>query len=157
MEPTVIPLRASALTIPVWQYLLCAMLLSAFVRAVITLFRCFRLVHEERGSFITYFFRLFSGRSPKGFKPNMSEAEKEQVRGDYLAPFFLGMLELATFPFLFSAELYTYVGAWIGLKLVAQYKHWTDDRGSFNSFLVGNALVLVLAFAYLQGYVGHRV
>ncbi len=156
MDRIVIPLKASALGIPSWQYLLYAVLLSAFVRAVLTLFRCFRLVHEDNsgsGTFKRYFVRLYLGLSPKGFKLNMSEEQKERVRGDYLEPLVLGALELATFPFLFAAELYAYVGAWISLKLVAQYKHWAEDRGSFNVFLIGNPLVLVLAFTCLQGYV----
>lgn len=154
-----IPLKQSALAISPWSYFLYALLLSALVRAVITLFRSFRLVHEDGGGFTgfwCYFFRLFIGISPKGFVAQMSEEQKERARGDYLSPLVLGTLELAAFPFLFAAELYTYVGAWIGLKLVAQYKHWLDDRGSFNSFLVGNALVLLLAFTCLQGYVHYK-
>ncbi len=135
------------------------MLLSALVRFVLTFFKCYRLVHENGGGigdFARYFVRVLVGLSHRGVDPKLNAEQKERVRGDYLTAYFLGVLELAAFPFLFAAELYAYVGAWIGLKVVAQYKHWADDRGLFAAFLVGNALVLILAFVCLQGYVHHR-
>jgi len=86
----------------------------------------------------------------------LKEEEKERVRGDYGTAYVLGVLEVATYPFLFAAGLNAYVGAWIGLKVVVQYKHWTEDRGSFTAFLIGNALVMIFAFVFLQAYVGQR-
>src|SRR5437773_2627592 len=151
-----IPLKQSVLAIPTWQYIGYALLLSALVRTLLIFFRCFRLVHEnEEGlrEFWRYFWRLFLGLSHGGVAKTLKPEEKERVRGDYLTAYALGALELAAFPFLFAAELYAYVGAWIGLKVIAQYKHWTKDRGSFTGFLVGNALVLILAFECLQRYV----
>lgn len=151
-----IPLKQSALAIPTWQYIAYALALSAVVRAVLISFRCYRLVHEnDEGmrDFVCYFGRLFIGLSHAGVDKKLKPEEKERVRGDYLTAYVLGALELAAFPFLFAAELYAYVGAWIGLKVIAQYKHWTEDRGSFTGFLIGNALVLILAFECLQRYV----
>jgi hypothetical protein len=105
---------------------------------------------------LCYFLRLFVGLGHKVIDPKLEDEKKERIRGDYLTAWALGFLELATFPFLFAAGLDAYVGAWMGLRVVAQYKHWTEDRGSFTAFLIGNALVILLAFAYLQGYVLRR-
>ena len=136
------------------------MLLSASIRVLLTFFRGFQLVHEnDEGirEFIRYFARIFLGLSHSGVDKKLKPEEKERARGDYLTAYVLGVIELAAFPFLFAAELYVYVGAWIGLKVVAQYKHWTEDRGSFTGFLVGNALVLILSFECLQKYILQRV
>jgi hypothetical protein len=136
-----IPLKRAALGIPSWQYVLYALLLSALVRVVLTFFKCYRLTHENAEgsrSFVRYFLRAFVGLSHAGVNRRLDPEEKERVRGDCLTAYVLGVLELAIFPFLFAAELHAYVGAWIGLKVVAQYKHWADDRGLFTAFLVGN-------------------
>lgn len=151
-----ISLKQSALSVPSWQYVAYAMLLSAAIRFVLIFFRCFRLLHENGGGlheFARYFARTFVGLSHSGVDKTLSPEDKERIRGDYLTAYALGVIELATFPFLFAAELYAYVGAWIGLKVVAQYKHWADDRGTFTGFLVGNGLVLILAFVCLQTYI----
>src|SRR5687767_1455410 len=129
-----ISLKQSALAIPAWQYVAYALVLSALVRALLIFFRCFRLVHENDeglGDFWRYFWRLFLGLSHSGVAKKLKPEEKERVRGDYLTAYALGALELMAFPFLFAAEHYAYVGAWIGLKVIAQYKYWTEDRGSF--------------------------
>lgn len=157
---TSIPLNDSALKILWWKYWALAMVFSFAIRTVLTAFRSYRLIVENGGgahAFCCYFFRTLAGLGHKEFDPKMEdEDKKERIRGDYLTAYILGVLELATFPFLFAAGLYEYVGAWIGLKVVAQYKHWTEDRGSFTAFLIGNALVLIFAFTCLQGYVYHK-
>src|SRR3954452_23237568 len=154
-----IPLKESVLAIPPWQYVAYAFLLSAVVRALLVFFRAFRVVHESDegvSEFVRYFWRLFVGLSHRGVDKKLKPEQKERARGDYLTAYVLGATELTAFPFLFAAELYAYVGAWIGLKVVAQYKHWTEDRGTFTGFLVGNALVLIFAFVCLQQYILQR-
>jgi len=84
---------------------------------------------------------------------HLPDKEKERNRGDYVAPFVIGFLELLTFPILFAAGFHVYVGAWISLKLFAQYKHWADDRNTFNAFLLGNGLILVFAFVFMQEHI----
>lgn len=153
-----IPLKEIALHLPWWQYWALALLLSALVRIVLTLFRTFRHAHEggsHATSFWCYFALTFAGLGDKvNFSQLKTQEDKERVRGDYGTAYVLGVLELVAYPFLFAAGFNAYVGAWIGLKVVVQYKHWTEDRGSFTAFLIGNALVLIFAFMILQGYVG---
>jgi len=155
MEPTVLQLQAIAWSTSPWCYVAYAALLSAMVRVVLTLFRCYRFWDEHRSTLSTLlglFGRLMVGKGLKELK-GLDDKEKERNRGDYLAPFIIGFLELLAFPILFAAGLHVYVGAWISLKLVAQYKSWADDRNTFNAFLLGNALILVFAFIFLQGHV----
>jgi len=157
------PLNQAVLGLPWWKYWALALLLSAVVRIVLTLFRVFRHAHESGSSATSvwcYFARTLIGLGKEvDFSTLKTEEEKERVRGDYGTAYVLGVLELVAYPFLFAAGLNAYVGAWIGLKVVVQYKHWTEDRGSFTAFLIGNALVLMFAFVILQGYVSrsHRV
>ena len=155
MEATIPQLKSIQLSIPTTRYILYAAALGVGVCVVLTLIRCFRYVDEraeKNPSFWRYFVRLMCGRELFDTS-STSSTDKANFRGDYLAPFVLGFLELVTFPVLFAASLDTYVGAWLGLKVVANYKHWSDDAIKFNSFLLGNALVLLLSFLCLQSYV----
>jgi hypothetical protein len=64
---------------------------------------------------------------------------------DYGQNFIVGLFELAVFPVLISHMDFVPIGAWIGLKTVAQWGEWKTDRGTFNRFLIGNALVISAA------------
>ena len=147
----------TALFISWWSYAGAAFLLSGLVRLVLTLFRSYRLAAETGGgirAFARWYCRILIGLGGKPPRPTDGEAGKERVRGDYLTPYVLGGIELMTYPVLFAAGLDLYVGAWLGLKAAAQYRHWSADRGAFAAFLVGNALVLMFAYVFLLGYVG---
>lgn len=155
MEPTVLQLKTIAWSTSPWCYAAYAVLLSALVRVVLTLFRCYGFWDERRSSLpalLGLFGRLMIGRGLVELN-GLDDKDKERNRGDYLAPFIIGFLELLTYPILFAAGLHLYVGAWISLKLVAQYKHWADNRNTFNAFLLGNALILVFAFTFLQEHI----
>ena len=65
---------------------------------------------------------------------------------DYWQPFILGLLELTAFPVLMATDYWSYVGAWLGLKTVAQATRWKDDRSVFNRFLIGTALVVLASY-----------
>jgi hypothetical protein len=138
-----------ALVIPWWAYAGFAFVFSALIRLPLAFFRCYRVVAEQGGgvrAFVHAYWCTFIGLGCK--------SERESVRGDYLTSFVLGGIELMVFPVLFAAGLDMYIGAWLGVKVAAQHKHWSNDRVAFAAFLVGNALVLIVAFVYLQGYVG---
>jgi hypothetical protein len=64
---------------------------------------------------------------------------------DYFQNFFMGLFELAIYPPLISHMDLAPIGAWITLKTVAQWGEWKTDRGAFNRFLIGNALVIIAA------------
>lgn len=78
--------------------------------------------------------------------------KKKEMYADYWQPFVLGFLELTAFPVLMATGHWSYVGAWLGFKTLAQATRWKDDRGVFSRFLIGNGLV-ILASYYLASLV----
>ena len=54
----------------------------------------------------------------------------------------IGTAELAAYPVQMQTGSFTAIGAWIGLKTIAQWKVWQTDRSTFNLFLIGNILTL---------------
>lgn len=66
--------------------------------------------------------------------------------GDHWQPFLLGLLELGTFPILMFTENWSFIGAWVGFKVVAQATVWKEKREVFSRFLIGTALGLVVSF-----------
>jgi hypothetical protein len=75
------------------------------------------------------------------------------VNRDYWHPFILGIFELAGYPILMVTGNWSFIAAWIALKTLAQWQTWKEYRTAFNRFLIGNAMVLVLAFLWLSNYV----
>lgn len=151
-------LQAVVLKTSVACYLLLVAGYSFAVRALIILIRVWRYYVEHHGQgareFSNFYRRALFGLGCEPFKASGEHAKDERARGDYLTAWILGLLELAAYPYLFAADKYEYVGAWIGFKVVAQYKTWSEDRGTFTVFLIGNALVLIIAFKVLRSYVG---
>lgn len=122
-----------------WCYLGAALFLSLFVRACHSLLRAFKVYHTHVPS-ISYWgavWQCFRGYPDLGFK----------IHADYWYTFILGFAELAFYPVLIKAAAWTAIGAWVGLKSVAQWKVWADDRATFNLFLIGTVGNLILAFA----------
>jgi hypothetical protein len=72
---------------------------------------------------------------------------------DYWYNFILGLFELAAYPILIALEAWPVIGAWISLKTIAQWSVWTSDRTVFNLFLIGNLLVLAVAYFFLRHFV----
>jgi hypothetical protein len=94
--------------------------------------------------FLIYFSRCFWGWHPK---------DKEGHKSDYCLPFVLGLLELYSYPVLMATGAWTVIGAWIGLKSVAQWSRWSTDRITFDRYLIGNALVVLLSLLVMVPYV----
>jgi hypothetical protein len=67
------------------------------------------------------------------------------IKSDLWYPFILGLIEIHSYPVLMVVHTWTAIGAWIGLKTVAQWQRWTVDRLLFQRYLIGTALVLVLS------------
>ena len=59
---------------------------------------------------------------------------------------FIGTFELSLFPFILKAEQYTFIGAWLGYKVVANWSVWNKNRLKFNSFLIGNLIVVSVSY-----------
>ncbi len=131
-------------------YALLALALSVGVRVVLALLKCYELVAAHRPTkFWSSFGRVVAGLPPK-------DLTSGEGKGDYLTSLLVGFLEFLVYPVLMAAGFWPYIGAWIGFKTVAQYKHWGDSRSMFNRFLAGNALVLLLAFTLLVPYIRFR-
>ena len=74
----------------------------------------------------------------------------DKAARDYWHPAILGFLELLAYPIFITNHRIAYIGAWLTLKTVAQWSEWAKNRGSFNRFLIGNALVIGGAFFLSQ-------
>lgn len=95
---------------------------------------------------ISYFkavWQIVRGISPK----------HSPVGSDYWYTFLIGLFELAVYPVLIACEAWAILGAWMGLKTVAQWGVWANDRSTFNLFLIGNLMVLMAAFFVLLPFV----
>jgi hypothetical protein len=50
--------------------------------------------------------------------------------------------ELTIFPVLMLKSLWTFIGAWIGIKTASSWGGWQKTRTAYNRFLFGNLLSL---------------
>ncbi len=122
-------------------YLVTVLGLSLLARVAHAFLRAIRLTHILEPP-VTYWLAVwlsFKGVPPRGSK----------FPADYWYTFILGCFEMVAYPVLIATHSWTIIGAWIGLKTVAQWSAWKRDRATFNLFLIGNALVFSLAFAFL--------
>jgi hypothetical protein len=78
---------------------------------------------------------------------------KHQDKSDYWYNFWLGLLEILSYPILMVTGSWTIIGAWIGFKAVAQWKAWNENRAPFQRFLIGNALVVLVSFLVMTRFV----
>ena len=78
---------------------------------------------------------------------------REDTLVDHWHPFVLGLFELSAYPVLMVTGHWSFIGAWLAFKTIAQWKRWTEERTSFNRFLIGNALVLFLSLLWLTRFV----
>ena len=128
-----------------WCYVSLAFLGALAVRVVLApLYAWEMLVREWRPcgrQRVSFFWEKFS-ESFNGTRKAIENVEG----GDYWAPYFLGVIELLAYPVLIATSQWSIIGAWFTLKTVAQYKQWSDRRSTFNRFLIGNALVVILAY-----------
>jgi hypothetical protein len=93
-----------------------------------------------------WFFRGFYTFPSQHAAGTPKDWETDYWHPDYLHPFVLGLLELSAYPVLMTAGAWNVIGAWYGLKTLSQWQQWKSSRASFNRFLIGNALVLMVGF-----------
>jgi len=86
----------------------------------------------------------------KYFKGWGSSRDEEN---DYLHPSIIGFFELVAYPILMAVNKWEFIGAWVTLKTVAEWQAWTKERRPFNRFLIGNALVILIAFLIALLYI----
>lgn len=65
---------------------------------------------------------------------------------DYWLPAIIGVAELILFPILIMKSLWTFIGAWIGIKTASSWGGWQKTRTAYNRFLLGNLLSLTASY-----------
>jgi len=133
-------------SITIWTYVLAAVAASLAIRFLTSLLRAWRAKVEDDAPFWRALGRLYVGLGPRPLPASSNPDERKRLRGDYFGTGILGALELLAYPVLLKAGMYAYVGAWIGLKALAQYETWKADREAFRLFLIANALAVILSF-----------
>lgn len=111
-----------------------AIALSFLIRLALALMRA---TERKQGEYFKAVAALFLGR------------EHGPLVKDYWQPFILGMIEILTYPVLLRTDNLHIIGAWIGLKTIAQWKEWSLNRAHFNRFLIGNAMVIIASVLFL--------
>lgn len=65
---------------------------------------------------------------------------------DLLFPTILGTFELFVYPILMQVDAWRFIGAWLIFKTLPHWGQWEKNRSTYNRFLIGNALTLILSF-----------
>src|SRR5438309_11146376 len=122
-----------------FEYLLYGLALQLGVRICMSLLSALYLRHDSTGE---RYWRLFIYTLA-----GVHHGGRTDIKSDLWFPFFLGLIEIYCYPVLMVASAWTAIGAWIGLKTVAEWSRWTADRLLFHRYLIGTALVVVLSLA----------
>lgn len=115
---------------------------SLFVRLILAALKAFESSAGSRPRFCREFCKCFIG-----------SGSKDKTHSDYWHPFILGLFELSAYPVLMATGNWTFIGAWLAFKTLAQWKRWEEKRSAFNRFLIGNLLVLFLSLLWLTRFV----
>lgn len=80
---------------------------------------------------------------------NTGRATRVQRTGaDHLQAFFLGWLELISYPVLLFSEKPSFIGAWLAFKTIHRWNYALGiNRGFYNRYLLSNALILIESYA----------
>lgn len=122
-------------------FLILVPVLSLFIRVVSCVLRAMEIDTSSDKAFHIRFRESFLGISP------------DPKKVDYWHAFLLGCVEFACYPVLMATGAWNVIGAWLGFKTLAQWKHWTEYRPAFNRFLFCNALVLILSLLVMVRFV----
>ncbi len=68
----------------------------------------------------------------------------------------MGILERFMYTTVLVIDQPAFIAVWLGLKVASQWKRWEDtERGTYNVFLMGTALSLIIAFFGAWIALGH--
>jgi hypothetical protein len=123
------------------MFILLVPTLSLAIRCVSCVLRAMEPSKSAPPSFRARFVESFQGFPP------------DPTRGDYWHAFLLGCIEFAAYPILMATGAWSVIGAWLGFKTLAVWKHWAESRPAFNRFLICNALILILSLLLLVRFV----
>lgn len=152
------PDRMSQWSIPnVVGFVAAVLAFSLIVRLVHALLRACRLHHELGGnSADSPGYRRLVDRNIYGLHPvdrcngDRSVPRQSAVASDYWYNVILGTFELAIYPVLMRVGAWAVIGVWIGFKTIAQWNVWSNDRSTFNLFLLTNVILVLISFFALM-------
>lgn len=72
--------------------------------------------------------------------------KSDQRVNDYWLMFVIGWAEVAAYGFFIALGRFEVIGGWIAIKTAGGWKEWSENRATFNRFLLGNLLVLAASF-----------
>jgi hypothetical protein len=67
-------------------------------------------------------------------------------RKDLWIPTVTGTFELFIYPVAIASGDWQALGGWIAIKTAVGWKRWSDDRGIYTRFVMGNGLIIWLSF-----------
>jgi hypothetical protein len=135
---------------PYWlTYIALGILLQAFMRGVMSALGAFELANVWYDHKPPEKWRVYFGRNLIGVHPGDREGEKS----DFWVSSILGLLELWSYPIMMATGAWAIIGAWLSFKTVAQWRTWRENRFSYNRYLIGNALVVLLSLMVLVRFV----
>ncbi|HHE65332.1 MAG TPA: hypothetical protein ENL09_04845 [Bacteroidetes bacterium] len=130
--------------ISICGYLCFAFLGSLFVRIINTYFRS----REEDKKLTLLFLPIFLGR---GYRKNLLSLP---IAADYFIGLILGFLELLAYPILLRSGNAAYIGGWLVFKTVNRWQYnQQSERGTFNRYLLSNALIITIAYLTARFYI----
>ena len=132
---------------PLSYYVLFAAVLSLAVRVAMALLKV-----PERKNGKTRLVSFIDNLKGFGSNRQVDDYLYEEL-DDYLYPYYLGFLEFLSYPVLMAAELWPFIGVWLAFKTAGQWEHWKKSRHTFNRFLIGNALVIILSLLVMVVFV----
>jgi len=127
-----------------FSYLVIVLILSLIIRAIMSVLKGLAIMQGEADD--------------EGFKFskewNLEQAIRRVFRGfntsakvdDYWLTFFLGSVELFSYPILINIQKWEFLGAWIGIKVASTWGTWQKSRTAYTRFLCGNLLVIIASF-----------
>ena len=131
-----------------WQFLGAILLAALAARILHSALRAIKLNFDaggSRGDYGLVFLRCLGG---------FHRTREGTARAtDYGYNFILGMIELGCYPILITIGAWTPIGAWVGLKALAQYGVWANERSVFNLFLIGSAVNVLISLLLLTRFV----
>lgn len=121
-------------------YLATGLVGALFVRVILKFLAACQVTYESP---LKSWLSLICQRWMKLFKGFICDYN---IDPDYWHPYAVGFLELWVYPILMFHNFWTAVGAWIGLKFAVQWSRWNENRPAFNRFVIGSALLVILAY-----------
>lgn len=130
--------------------LLWALIGQILIRAINSGLRSFELVHPAKNGHARQKTNSNGTSWCCEFRKDYLSCHPSADVKDYFLPSILGFIELLIYPTLILTGKWAVIGGWLTLKTAAKWKGWKADRNSYNRFLIGNALVILVAIIILS-------